>query len=195
MNQNATASLDGSINETIALRKMFEQVLVLDIVDFDGHMREAIEQTLLHRQLQDGKNMCDARFSQGLFATKGEQSIATIRFDISLGWWRLDMVFFLAGRECFFSSDVPADVNVQLARDLVEERHDEECSGFLVLVICDATTCTCYYFVCISPPCSFRLESCLKFIKAERSGCCRLAFASQFDQRYFPAFFSPGRTW
>jgi hypothetical protein len=25
-----------------------------------------------------------------------------------------------------FSSDVPADVNVQLAQDLIEERHDED---------------------------------------------------------------------
>lgn len=43
MNQHAAARLDSSIDETIALREMLEQVLIVDIVDFDGHVREAIE--------------------------------------------------------------------------------------------------------------------------------------------------------
>lgn len=59
MDQHATIGLDSSIYETIACREMLEQVLIIDIVDFDGHVREAIEQTLLYRQLQDGKHMCD----------------------------------------------------------------------------------------------------------------------------------------
>jgi hypothetical protein len=82
VDQHTTTSLDGSIDETIALREMLEQVLIVDIVDFDGHMREAIEQTLLDRQLQHGKNMCDTCLAQRLFATKGEQSIWMIRLDI-----------------------------------------------------------------------------------------------------------------
>jgi hypothetical protein len=137
MNQHTTASLNSSIDETIAFREMLEQVLILDIVNFDGHVREAIEQTLLDRQLQHGKHMCDTRLSQRLFATKGEQSIATIRFDIFF-WgvrWRLPLrLWFFVERRPFgerLSSDVPADVNVQLTRDLIEERHDEN-----VLISC-----------------------------------------------------------
>jgi hypothetical protein len=72
MNQHATTGLDGSIDETIALREMLEQVLIVDIVDFDGHVREAIEQTLLDRKLQHGKHMCDTFLAQRLLATKGE---------------------------------------------------------------------------------------------------------------------------
>jgi len=59
MDQHATIGLDSSIYEMIACREMLEQVLIIDIVDFDGHVGEAIEQTLLYRQLQDGKHMCD----------------------------------------------------------------------------------------------------------------------------------------
>jgi hypothetical protein len=83
VDQHATTSFDGSIDETIALREMLEQVLIVDIINFDGHMREPIEQTLLDRQLQHGKNMCDTCLAQRLFATKGEQSIGMIRLDIS----------------------------------------------------------------------------------------------------------------
>lgn len=43
MNQHAATGLDSSIDETIALREMLEQVFIVDIVDFDGHVREAIE--------------------------------------------------------------------------------------------------------------------------------------------------------
>jgi len=63
MNQHATACLNGSIDKTIAIREVLEYVLILNIVDFNGHVREAIEQTLLHRQLQHGKHMCDTRLS------------------------------------------------------------------------------------------------------------------------------------
>lgn len=95
MNQHAATGLDSSIDETIALREMLEQVLIVDIVDFDGHVREAIEQPLLDRQLQHGKHMCDTCLAQRLLATKGEQSIVTIRLDISFwgGVRRLDCDF------------------------------------------------------------------------------------------------------
>ena len=95
MNQNATACLNSSIDETIALREVLEQVLIFDIGDFDGHVREAIEQPLLDRQLQHGKHMCDTCLAQRLLATKGEQSIVTIRLDISFwgGVRRLDCDF------------------------------------------------------------------------------------------------------
>jgi len=88
MNQYTTAHLNSSINKTIAFGEMLEQVLIFDVVDFDRHVSEAIEQTLLDRQLQHGKYMSDTCLSQRLFATKGEQSIARIRLVISLcvGW-------------------------------------------------------------------------------------------------------------
>jgi hypothetical protein len=95
VDQHAATSFDGSIDETIALREMLEQVLIVDIINFDGHMREAIEQTLLDRQLQHGKNMCDTCLAQRLFATKGEQSIGMIRLVISFwgGVRRFDCIF------------------------------------------------------------------------------------------------------
>jgi len=95
VNQHATTGLDGSVDETIAFREMLEQVLIIDIVDLDGHMREAIEQTLLDRQLQHGKHMCDTRLAQRLLATKGEQSVGMIRLDISFwgGVCRFDCSF------------------------------------------------------------------------------------------------------
>lgn len=64
MDQYATACFDGTLDEAIALREMLEQILILDIIHFDSHVRETIEQALLNRKLQHREYMGDSRFTK-----------------------------------------------------------------------------------------------------------------------------------
>lgn len=64
MDQNTAASLDGALDETIAFREMLEQILVLYVVHFDRHVLEAIEETLLYRQLQYRQYMRDTSLTK-----------------------------------------------------------------------------------------------------------------------------------
>lgn len=64
VNKNATSSIESALNESIGFRKVFEQVFILYIVHLHSHVLEAIEQTLLHWQLQYSEHMCDTGFSQ-----------------------------------------------------------------------------------------------------------------------------------
>ena len=53
MDQYTTTRLDTTLNEFVALWEVLEEVLVFNIIYFNGLVDESVEQALLHRGLKD----------------------------------------------------------------------------------------------------------------------------------------------
>jgi len=64
----ASTRVQSILDESIAVREMLQQVLVIDIVDLDDLVRETLEELLVQRQLQNGQNMSDTSLLKSILA-------------------------------------------------------------------------------------------------------------------------------
>ncbi len=67
-----STSLQPALNELITSRKMFEQILIIDIVDLHDHVIKPLEQPLVQWQSQHRQDMRDAGCLQGFFTAQCE---------------------------------------------------------------------------------------------------------------------------
>ena len=74
MYQDAPARVQSILNELCTCGKMFEKVVVIDVVDLDDLVRVAGEQVLVQRQPQDRQHMGDAAVLQRLLAAQRKEA-------------------------------------------------------------------------------------------------------------------------
>ncbi|KAH9834697.1 hypothetical protein Tdes44962_MAKER08609 [Teratosphaeria destructans] len=76
MHEHAAAGLEGVLDEAIAGGEMLEEILVVDIVDLDQLVLEAVEERGIQRRPQDGQHMRDAGRPQRFSAAEREEAKA-----------------------------------------------------------------------------------------------------------------------
>lgn len=74
MDQYATARIQTILDELRTSRKVFEKVVVIDIVDFNNLVRVVLEQVLVQRQPQNRQDMGDSAVLQRLLAAERKES-------------------------------------------------------------------------------------------------------------------------
>lgn len=130
MHKHTTTGVEPILDETIGRGEMLEQILVLDIVHLDDHVDEGPEEIVGERRAQDREYVGDARFLESLSSAHGEDAAAASAS--MCPWWRrwaLESVQ-RRGRGCIVGAWItqyaPTDVELEVAGDLVEQRHDRE---------------------------------------------------------------------
>jgi len=72
VHKHTSASLQPTLNELVTSREVFEQILIIDIVDLHDHVIKTLEQPLIQRQSQHRQNVRDTGFLQGFFTAQCE---------------------------------------------------------------------------------------------------------------------------
>lgn len=119
MHEDATADVKAVLDETVGLWEVLEQIFVFDIVDLDDVVRVRAEQVPVERQAKHGDDMGDVRLGESLAAAQGEEAA---RGSVSS-----------PPGQALGAGYVPANVEVQVAGHLVEQRHDGFAEGRVVL--------------------------------------------------------------
>lgn len=76
MHEDATAAVKAGLNETVGLREVLQQVLVVDVVDLDDMVLVGAEQRLVERQAQHRQHVGDVCLGERVAAAQGEEAAA-----------------------------------------------------------------------------------------------------------------------
>lgn len=68
MKQYTSSAVKPLLDESIAGGKMFNNILVFQVIELDDEVLEIDEEIIIKRQPQHGYYMCDIGLAQGLFA-------------------------------------------------------------------------------------------------------------------------------
>lgn len=110
MHQNAAASIKPSLDELVAGFKVFEKILIVDIVHLHDVMLKPFKERLVQRKPQHGQDVRDATSLESFSATKSEQPTDYQSFEREA-----DGIAARGGRE-----NAPADIQLEFARNSVK---------------------------------------------------------------------------
>jgi hypothetical protein len=109
MHEHATAAIKSLLYELVGLGEMCQEVLVVNVVNFDHHVSVRTEQIPVQRQAQHRQDVCDIGLLESIAPAQREHAASPS----SVRKWLLPR------------QHVPADIEVQTAGDSVKKSHND----------------------------------------------------------------------